>query len=198
MSHKNEGRMMELKMIITNNKEFAEEARYLSTQATDDSIRYIHNDIGYNYRLTNIQAAIGCAQMENLDEFISTKRRIRMTYDDCLGDLPGITLVKEASWARSVCWMYTILVNATEFGTDSRTLLSRLQQNGIQTRPVWQPIHLSPAHLDASSILNGTAEHVYANALSLPCSVGLSPIDQEKVLSEVKRVAEEPHKEVPS
>ena len=78
-------------MIVTNNAEWAERARYLTTQAKDDPIEYVHNDIGYNYRLTNVLAAIGCAQMEQLDSYVKAKRRIAKRYQESLSSLPGIT-----------------------------------------------------------------------------------------------------------
>ena len=104
-------------MIVTDNAAWAERARYLSTQAKDNPVEYIHNEIGYNYRLTNIQAALGCAQMESLPRFIETKRTIAAQYHESLGSVPGIAPMPEASWARSIFWMYTVLVNESLYGT---------------------------------------------------------------------------------
>lgn len=166
-------------MIVTNNQAWAEKAKYLTTQAKDDPVEYIHGEIGYNYRLTNIQAAMGCAQMEQLDNFITAKRHIAQTYTQGLSQLSGITPMNEASWAFSVFWLYTILVNETEYSIDSRTLLQKLSEQKIQTRPLWQPLHLSPAQL-ATGFQNkpSVSKQINQSALSLPCSADLT-IDKE-------------------
>ncbi len=96
-------------MIVTANKEWAEKARYLTTQAKDDRIEFIHNEIGYNYRLTNVLAALGVAQLEQVDDYIAAKRRIADAYDAAFRDVPGLTLMPDAPWASSVngcipCW----------------------------------------------------------------------------------------------
>ncbi|MCH7746273.1 MAG: LegC family aminotransferase [Chloroflexi bacterium] len=170
-------------MIVTDNEKWAERARYLTTQAKDDSYEYIHQEIGYNYRLTNIQAALGCAQLEQINDYIAAKRLIAAMYEDSLGNLPGITLMKEADWAFSAFWMYTVLVDEAEYGTNCRGLLDILRENGVQTRPLWQPLHRSPAHRGAQAWRCSEADRLYEQALSLPCSVGISE-------SELARVAE--------
>lgn len=172
-------------MIVTNREAWAQKAKYLTTQAKDDALEYIHHEIGYNYRLTNIQAALGCAQMEQLDEYIAIKRRIARTYQEAFADVPGITPMPEAPWATSIFWMYTVLVDEAEYGMGSRALRRRLEDAGIQSRPLWQPIHLSPAHAGHAYVCP-LAEDLYRRALSLPCSVGLTEAQQAKVIEQVK------------
>ncbi|HEX5436197.1 MAG TPA: LegC family aminotransferase [Gemmatimonadaceae bacterium] len=174
-------------MLVTNNAEHARRARYLTTQAKDDPIEYVHEEVGYNYRLTNVLAAIGVAQMEQLDAYIAAKRRIARRYAAALGDVPGLTIMHEAPWARSVFWMYTILVDAARFGMDSRTLLRTLAAHGIQTRPLWQPLHLSRAHQNGEALRAPcpVAERLNRDALSLPCSVGLTDDEQDRVITAV-------------
>ena len=169
-------------MIITDNEDWAGRAKYLTTQAKDDPIEYVHNEIGYNYRLTNIQAAMGCAQLEMLDEYVAAKRSIARTYADALVEIPGITTMQEASWASSAFWMYTVLVDEPRYGMSSRGLLRHLESARIQTRPLWQPLHLSGAHSGPHSQQCTVAERVAREALSLPSSVGLSPSDQHRVV----------------
>jgi len=96
-------------MIVTDNSSWADKARYVTTQAKDDPLEYVHNEIGYNYRLTNIQAAMGCAQLEQLDDFVAAKRRIASTYTQALKDVRCITTMSEAPWACCSFWLYTIL-----------------------------------------------------------------------------------------
>lgn len=175
-------------MIVTDNPEWAERAKHLTTQAKDDPIEYVHNEIGYNYRLTNIQAALGCAQMESLEAYIAAKRRIARAYAEGLDGVPGITLMPEAPWARSIFWMYTVLIDDARYGMDSRALLGRLGQMGIETRPLWQPLHRSPAHRGRQADDCPVAERLHRDALSLPSSVGLTEADQARVIEGVKRV----------
>ena len=137
-------------MIVTDHEDLAKKAKYLTTQAKDDPVEYVHGEIGFNYRLTNVLAAIGCAQMEQLPRYVARKREIAKRYRHGLAGVRGIELMKQASWAESTFWLYTVLVNPQEFGMDSRQLLRLLDSQKIQTRPLWQPIHLSPAHAGRS------------------------------------------------
>ena len=173
-------------MLVTDNEVWARKAKYLTTQAKDDPVEYIHNEIGYNYRLTSIQAAMGCAQMEKLEEHIAAKRRIASTYTEALKDVPGLTPMREAKWAFSIFWMFTVLVDSAMYGKDSRALLRELDQARIQARPLWQPIHLSPAHQGAYAMDCSVAERLNRMAISLPCSVGLMPEHQQRVIQVVQ------------
>jgi perosamine synthetase len=174
-------------MIVTDNDQWAAKAKYLTTQAKDDPLEYIHNDIGYNYRLTNLQAAMGCAQMECLDEYVATKRRIAADYASRLSEVPGLTMMREASWAFSTFWMFTMQVDDRVYGHTSRELLTRLTQRYVQARPLWQPMHLSPAHRDGWARSCPTARKLYETAISLPCSVGLSAEEQNAVVHIIKQ-----------
>jgi perosamine synthetase len=168
-------------MIVTDNAAWAERARYLTTQAKDDPLEAIHGAIGYNYRLTNLQAAVGCAQLELLDGYVAAKRRIAAAYTDALRDVPGITPMRQAPWAESIFWMYTVLVDAAAYGMDSRALLRRLEGARIQTRPLWQPAHASPAHKGTQACQGAVADRLYRDGLSLPCSVNLTAEQMARV-----------------
>jgi perosamine synthetase len=174
-------------MLVTSNEEWARKAKYLTTQAKDDPVEYVHKEIGYNYRLTNIQAAIGCAQMEQLDAYVATKRQIADRYSLALHDVSGIVPMREASWARSTFWMYTVLIKEERFGINSRHLLQTLAAQKIQGRPLWQPIHQSPAHAVSRAGELPVSERLSKEALSLPCSVGLSEDAQIRVLNQLCR-----------
>jgi perosamine synthetase len=175
-------------MLVTDNAEWAARARYLTTQAKDDPIEYIHNEVGYNYRLTNLLAAMGCAQMEELPSYIEAKRRIASRYRESLGALPGVRVPDEAEWAFSTYWMYTVLIDEEEAGIGSRSLLRELAARKIQTRPLWQPIHQSPAHSASGNVSCPVAEKLHRDALSLPCSVGLAPADQDRVIEAISNL----------
>jgi perosamine synthetase len=170
-------------MIATDNALWAQRAKHLTTQAKCDPVEYIHDAVGYNYRLPNVLAAVGCAQMEQLDSHIAAKRRIAANYAAALASLPGLIPMREAEWAFSVFWMYTVRVEAQTFGMDSRALLKQLHQAGIQTRPLWQPLHCSQPYRQCQAYHCETAERLYRDSLSLPCSVGLTEADQQTVIA---------------
>jgi perosamine synthetase len=178
-------------MIVTDDEALARRARYLTTQAKDDPIEYVHREIGYNYRLTNIQAAMGVAQMERLPEFMLAKRRIARAYAEGLAGVPGLRPMEEASWAESAWWMYTTSVDEAEFGLSSRALMHELTARRIQTRPLWQPLHRSPAHANMAVPPKScpVADHAWRDSLSLPCSVGLDRAAQERVIDAILEIA---------
>jgi len=175
-------------MIVTDNETWAKRARYLTTQAKDDPLEYIHNEIGYNYRLTNIQAAMGVAQLEKLEEYIAAKRKIAEAYTRVFKDVSGLTPMREAEWAYSTFWMYTMLVDKDRCGVDSRYLLRSLAARNIQARPFWQPLHLSPAHQNGVLLPCPVAERLNRDAISLPCSVGLTQEEQTRVICMVRHI----------
>jgi len=175
-------------MLVTIDEEIAKKAKYLTTQAKDDSLEYTHSEIGYNYRLTNILAAMGVAQMEQVDEYIAVKHQIAQRYKEGLGDIPGVTLMPEAEWAGSSKWLYTILIDDAVAPRDSRQVLRALMDRGVQTRPLWTPIHLSPAHRSSTVVGGENAERLHRQSLSLPCSVGLKESDQESVISYLREL----------
>ena len=169
-------------MLVTNNAEWAARARYLTTQAKDDPTEYVHNSVGYNYRLTNLLAAMGCAQMEQLDKFVEAKRQIARRYQESFASLAGIRLPEEADWAFSTFWMYTLLIDENRSGIGSRELLRKLAARKIQARPLWQPIHRSPAHNPSGSPPCPNSDALHSQAISLPCSVGLTHSAQDRVI----------------
>ena len=171
-------------MVVTNDRRIAEISRHLSTQAKSSADEYIHDRIGFNYRMSNVAAAIGCAQLERLDGFLEAKKRIADGYFKALGEIEGLEMMPEASWAESAYWLYTIGVGP-DFGLDARTVQRSLATQGIQTRPLWQPLHLSPAHEGSLSIGGEIAERIYRTALSLPSSVSLTPSEQSRVTAAI-------------
>ena len=173
-------------MIVTNNLEWASRAKFLTTQAKEDCLEPIHEEIGFNYRLSNLHAALGCAQLEYLEENIRSKRAIAKSYTQRLGRLPGITPMLEASWAFSSFWMYTVLIDEAQLGFSRQSLLRELHESGIDARPLWRPIHLSRAHAVGKAIHAPVAGDLYARAISLPCSVGLDLADLDFVVDTIK------------
>jgi perosamine synthetase len=176
-------------MLVTNNEAWARRARYLSTQAKDDPLEYIHGAVGYNYRLTNVQAALGCAQMEQITDYIAAKRAHAAAYQAALAEVPGLTLMREAEWAYSTYWLFNIVIDAAQYGMDSRALLHHLADEGIQTRPLWHPLHRNSIFREAMVLGGAISEQLNREALSLPSSVDLSPEALERVTSQICALA---------
>lgn len=178
-------------MIVTDNEVWAERAKYLTTQAKDDPVEYIHNEIGYNYRLTNIQAAMGVAQMEKLDEHLEAKRQIMQRYGKHLMNIEGIELPKEANSTFCTFWLYTVMVIQDCYGMSSRQLMQSLASKGIQTRPLWCPIHRLQPYRECETYRINQADQLYNQSLSLPSSVGLHAEDLTAVIGSIRGFASE-------
>jgi perosamine synthetase len=123
-----------------------------------------------------------------LPQYIEKKLAIASRYRAGL-KAPGITLMPEAPWAKSIFWLYTILVDEEQFGMSARGVLKELEMRGVQTRPLWQPMHRSPAHINCEAFQCEIADFLYARALSLPCSVGLAEADQDFVIESLLNLA---------
>ena len=175
-------------MLVTTDPALADRARYLTTQAKDDPVEFVHGDVGFNYRLTNVQAAIGVAQLERLNEFVARKRAIAGMYERALRSIPAIRPMAEASWALSSFWLYTIQVDSGRTAIGSRALIEQLGRDGIQARPLWQPLHRSPAHPDAYARACPTAEHLHRTCVSLPSSTGMSDAEHARVCARVEAI----------
>jgi perosamine synthetase len=158
-------------MLVTNRADLAEKVRMLRDHGMSPERRYWHPVLGYNYRVTNLQAALGVAQMEKVDAILSTKRRIAQAYKEGLQEVPGITLPPEAPWAQNVYWLYSILVDAEIFGHTRDDMITRLSEQGIETRPLFPPVHTQPIYNSGQRL--PVAERLAATGLSLPSAVGL-------------------------
>jgi len=172
-------------MIVTNNESWAEEAKFLSTQARVPGGEYFHPKIGYNYRLTNIQAALGVAQLEKIDEYIKIKRRNAALYHKLLNSVKGITLTPEADWAENVFWIYSILVE-DEYDMSKDELMAKLTENDIGNRPLFYPLHLQPPYIKNKPEKLEVAESLYRKGINLPSSVSLKESDIEKITQVIR------------
>jgi perosamine synthetase len=170
--------------VLTDDPVLADRARLLRDHAMDPKRRYWHGEIGFNYRITNMQAALGVAQLERLDEFLERKRAIAAVYRAGLQDLPGVTLQEEADWARSSWWMTTLRIDAA-CGVDRDELAARLRADGVDSRPAFVPLHLLP-HLRQDGTLP-VAEAIGGEGLSLPSSTSLTDSELEHVIGSVRR-----------
>jgi aminotransferase in exopolysaccharide biosynthesis len=173
-------------MIVTDDPELARKARYLTTQAKDDNQRFIHNDVGYNFRLTNVQAALGVAQLERLPRYLKVKRENYLAYAEALADFRGLSLAPVPDYADNNHWMYPVRVDASSYGKDREELMLWLADRGIETRPLWQLNHRQRPYADCEAYKIERANALYDETLNLPCSVGLTVEQRESVLSALK------------
>jgi aminotransferase in exopolysaccharide biosynthesis len=173
-------------MLVTDDPELAARARHLTTQAKRPGPEYWHDEIGYNYRLTNIQAALGVAQLEMLPAFLKRKREIGQNYLDAFAQLPGISVLRQPAECESSWWLNCILVDPAVCRIDRTALMERLAQQGIQTRPVWVPIHCLPIYNNAERRGGAVAERLFAQGLSLPSSPALTAEGQGRVIHGVR------------
>lgn len=150
--------------------------------------RYWHNVPGYNYRMTNIQAAVGLAQIEQIERFLSSRNDIARRYTQHLSEVDGITLPPSSNLAKSVCWLYTIQVDEAKLGIDLNTLTSRLLERGIETRNVFYPLHNQPAFNQYRSFENPVAAELSSRGLSLPTSNDMTVDDVDVVCDSITSV----------
>ncbi|WP_295795855.1 LegC family aminotransferase [Mucilaginibacter sp.] len=168
-------------MILTNNEQLAKEAKHLTTQAKADPLEYYHDQVGYNYRMVNILAAMGVAQMEQLPGFIQRKREIAEMYNAGLKNIPGFRAQQTTEHVTANCWLYTGVFNK------SNELMHFLTAKDIQTRPFWVPMNRLPAFaLDTYYTKNDIAGKVYSTCLSLPCSTNISDDEVNFVIENIK------------
>jgi perosamine synthetase len=169
-------------MILTDDFDKAEYARYITTQAKDDPVRYKHNNIGYNFRLTNIQAALGVAQLEQLPNFINKKRNIYKDYIKAVEKVLGLNIANVPSYANNNHWMNILLINFDIFGKNVEDLMILFNRKKIQTRPVWALNHLQNPYKNCQSYHITKAIELVDHSLCLPSSSSLTNSQINKVV----------------
>ena len=172
-------------MILTDNEEIADKARYLSTQAKDDEVRYIHNEIGYNFRLTNIQAALGVAQLEQLLAIIKQKREIHNKYSTGFSTRKGLDIASSPGYANNNHWLNILQIDENQFGENWEMLMSRLGEKNIQTRPVWQLIHMQKCYEYCQKFKIEKAHSLLNKSLCLPSSSNLTEDDLNYIIANI-------------
>ncbi len=178
-------------MITTNDERIAKLARNLRDHAFSDERHFWHKYVGYNYRMTNMQAAVGLAQVEQMDGFIANRRRNAARYTRRLGRLPGLTTPPEADWATNVFWMYGLLVDEQKFGMNRDQLRAYLADRGIETRTFFIPMHLQPIYYDRfGHERHPNAEYLCQKGFYLPSASSLTD-DQIDYIVDVIQEAHE-------
>ena len=174
-------------MLASDDPELIRHARFLSTQAREALPYYEHKEVGYNYRMSNIVAAIGRGQLEVLDERVRRKREIFAGYRARLGDLPGITFMPEAAYGRCNCWLTVMIIDEKRFGATPEQLRLVLEAENIESRPVWKPMHLQPVFQGCGMTGGGVAEELFLRGLCLPSGTALTDTDLDRICAIVRR-----------
>jgi dTDP-4-amino-4,6-dideoxygalactose transaminase len=180
-------------MLVTPHAEVALRVRKLATQAREPVPHYEHNQVGYNYRLSNVLAGIGRAQLEQLDARVAARRAVFERYRNGIGSLPGITLMPEACFGlrgtRSTRWLTTLTINAELFGTDHENVRVALESRMIESRPLWKPMHQQPVFAGCRVIGGSVSDALFATGLCLPSGSSLTPVQQQRVVEVVRSCA---------
>lgn len=163
-------------------------ARHLATQAREAAAHYEHRELGFNYRLSNLLAAVGLAQLSDLDRRVARRRAIMARYVKGLTDLPGIGFMPEPAWARSTRWLSVMLVDRAAFGAGPEDIRAALEAANIEARPVWKPMHRQPVFADAPRFGGAVADGLFARGLCLPSGSGMSDGQQDRVIEVIRRV----------
>lgn len=176
-------------MLVSADSELIARARKLATQARDPAPHYQHSELGYNYRLSNILAGVGRGQLSGLAERIRLRRRNFAHYHARLADLPGIAFMPEASWGHATRWLSCILIDPASFGADREAVRVALAGAGIESRPVWKPMHLQPLFAACDCVGGEIAEDLFSRGLCLPSGSNLTEDDLERVATVIRGCA---------
>ncbi len=175
-------------MLVSHDERLIQHARKLATQAREPFPYYEHTEIGYNYRMSNLLAAIGRAQLRTLDLRVQKRRWIFEQYRQHLGDLLGVSFMPEAPWGQSTRWLSVILIDEHLAGVSSETVRQALETANIEARPVWKPLHLQPVFRGCEVVGGAVAEDLFRRGLCLPSGTGMSEGDVERVTHVIRRV----------
>ena len=178
-------------MVVTNDEELAKRAKGLRNLCFKKSQRYHHDELGFNYRMTNLQAALGVAQLENIERFIEIKRENAAYYTELLSDIETLQLPVEKEWAKNVYWMYAIVLDEST-GMDADVFALKLREYGIATRPFFYPMHLQPVIKDKYKKIEGqdfsVSEYISRQGLYLPSGLTLKKDDIEYIVQSIKKI----------
>jgi UDP-N-acetylbacillosamine transaminase len=170
-------------MLVSDNQEWIEKAKFLSTQAKENTPYYEHKEFGYNYRMSNVLAAIGVAQMEVLDARVDRRREIFEYYAEVLGSCSEVVFMPEITYSRGNRWLTTLTLGQT----DPYKLMKMLDDNKIESRPLWKPMHMQPLFHNALAVVDGTSENLFKTGLCLPSGSSMSDSELNRVCKVIKK-----------
>lgn len=177
-------------MLLTSDGGLAGRARKLATQARESAPHYEHVEVGYNYRMSNVLAAIGRGQLRVLEDRIAARRANFAYYERHLGSLPGLEFMPEAPWGRHTRWLTTLTIDPGSFGADREAVRLALETRDIESRPVWKPMHMQPLFSGCRFIGPGVSRDLFAAGLCLPSGSGMESLDLERVVSTIRELCD--------
>lgn len=177
-------------MIVTDDDELAARATFLATQARAQAVHYEHAEVGYNYRMSNVLAALGRAQLHRLNDMLKCRRSHREAYIRFFAEVPGVSVFGCGDGYDGNCWLTALLVDEAVAGFSRNALAATLEAADIETRPLWNPMHLQPAYRDHPRYLTGAAEELFGRGLALPSGSAMTVDERDRVLAVVKSVAD--------
>jgi len=175
-------------MLVSHDERLIAHARKLATQAREPFPYYEHAEVGYNYRMSNLLAAVGRAQLRTLEQRVQKRRWIFDQYRLRLQNLPGIQFMPEAPWGQCSRWLSVILIDSNEFGATPETVRLALEAENIEARPVWKPLHSQPVFVGYEVVGGAVAEDLFRRGLCLPSGTGMTEADIERVVEVIQRV----------
>ena len=173
-------------MLVSHDRTRVERARHLATQARDRAAHYEHSEIGFNYRMSNLLAAVGRGQLAQLPQKVERRRAIRRAYENAFGLWPGVEFLPEAGYGRSNAWLTCITVDPRRLGSTSDDIRSHLESRNIESRPVWKPMHLQPVFRDCDVRGGAVSARLFETGLCLPSGSGMSAGDQAAVIEAIE------------
>ena len=168
-------------MLVTGDEALAKHARKLATQARDPAPHYEHTEIGYNYRLSNLCAAVGRGQLKKLEDRVQARRRNFAHYQRVLGGLPGVSVAADMPWGRHSRWLSCLLFDPAAFGAGREDVRLALEAQNIEARPLWKPMHLQPVFAGCESVGGSVAERLFERGLCLPSGSALTTAELDRV-----------------
>jgi dTDP-4-amino-4,6-dideoxygalactose transaminase len=178
-------------MLVSDDADLIARCRYLSTQARQPVSHYEHIEVGYNYRLSNVLAALGRAQLRRLDEIVVRRRRLRERYAKLFAAFPGVRLLADDD-AGANCWLTAIVVDPAAAGWQAADLAAHLDAYNIEARPIWKPMHLQPVFAGARALLTGAAQRLFENGLTLPSGTAMTESQVVRVLNSIEQFLSRP------
>ena len=176
-------------MVASDDPKLVEHCRYLSTQAREPVLDYVHVETGYNYRMSNILAAIGLGQLSVLEDRVNKKREIFQQYETELAEVNGIDFLPEADYGRTNRWLTTARIDPSKFGVTYLDVIAALEQQNIESRPVWKPMHQQKVFADCRVFGGQVAEAIYETGICLPCGAGMTTEEVTRVCDVIKSLS---------
>lgn len=180
-------------MLLSDDRSLIDRARYLSTQARQPALHYQHTEVGFNYRLSNICAAIGIGQLEMIEKKVARRRQLFERYKEALGHNPGIAFMPEPEWSRATRWLTCMTVDPMAAGVSNHDFVVACDAADIEVRPLWKPMHLQPVFAGSRFLGSGLCERLFATGLCLPSGSGMSNDEHKQVLEALARVVATKH-----